>query len=155
MADVRKPDESAEETVKVVDRRRFTAEGDVRPDAPAAEVRETPPPPQPTSAPRETRSGAGQQAEKAYESRRPAHESKMDFRTLALSLSTTAMYQLGLVAEPGSPAPPPDLEAARQSIDMLAALEEKTRNNLTPEEKRLLEQALYELRMAYVSLAPK
>ncbi len=155
MADVRKPDESAEETVKVVDRRRFTAEGAVRADAPAAEVRETPPPPQPPPPPRETRSGVGQQAEKAYESRRPAHEPKMDFRTLVLSLSTTAMYQLGLVAEPGSPPPPPDPEAARQSIDMLAVLEEKTRNNLSAEEKRLLEQVLYELRMAYVSLGSK
>lgn len=157
MAEPKTPDPTSEaaEEVKVFDRRRFTSEGELRPDVAAEQAKqkplttpEPPPPPPPQS-------GAAGQAEKAYESRRPRGEPQMDFRALVLSLSTTAMYQLGMVAEPGAPPPQPDFEAARQSIDMLAVLEEKTRNNLAPEEKRLLEQVLYELRMSYMALLRK
>ena len=45
---------------------------------------------------------------------------------------------------------PPDLEAAEQLIDIIAMLEEKTRGNLTPEERQLVEQVLFELRMRFV-----
>lgn len=160
MAETRKKEEPGDDEVKVVDRRRFTPEGELRPDVAAEQARQetTPPeaPPREPPPPRESAAqGASRQAEKAYESRRPQFEPKMDFRSLLLSLSTQAMYQLGLVAEPGAPPPQPDLDAARQTIDILVVLEEKTRNNLTAEEKRLLEQVLYELRMAYVSLGRK
>ncbi|MFQ5816775.1 MAG: DUF1844 domain-containing protein [Terriglobia bacterium] len=165
MPEAKKPEEPGDEEVRVVDRRRFTSQGERR-----SEVAAEPGVEQGTAGravapeaggvaekPHESRAAqqASQQAEKSYESRRPRHEPKMDFRTLMLSLSTTAMYQLGLVGDPNAPPPPPDFDAARQSIDMLAVLEEKTRNNLSSDEKRLLQQVLYELRVAYVSLGRK
>ncbi|MBI2955877.1 MAG: DUF1844 domain-containing protein, partial [Acidobacteria bacterium] len=76
----------------------------------------------------------------------------MDFEALLMSLYTSAMYQLGLVEDPVRGRPPLDLENARHTIDMLAVLEEKSRGNLTPREQQLLEQALYELRVSYVTL---
>jgi hypothetical protein len=63
------------------------------------------------------------------------------------------MYQLGMVEDPVRGRPPADLEGARHSIDMLAVIQEKTRGNLSAREQQLLDQALYELRVAYVALA--
>lgn len=75
----------------------------------------------------------------------------IDFSTFVLSLSTSALYNLGLVEEPetGERAEP-DLHAARQTISILEMLQEKTRSNLEPDEARLLESLLFELRMRYV-----
>jgi hypothetical protein len=64
-----------------------------------------------------------------------------------------AMAGLGLLAGPGGQRIPPDPEVAKHFIDMLQLLEDKTKNNLTPEEKGLLDQVLYETRMAYVQVA--
>jgi len=74
----------------------------------------------------------------------------LDFSTLILSMASTAMVQLGAVAGPGGDAPAPDLDAARQAIDILAILEEKTRGNLDDGEQKLLHSLLYDLRVAYV-----
>ena len=154
MADAKKSNGGTGENIEVIDRRRLTSEGTVRPEV-AAEQAEPKAPPKVEPPPREPAPGKGRQAEKAYESRRPGHEVRVDFRALVLSLSTTAMYQLGLLAEPGAPPPEPDLVAARQTIDLLSVVEEKTRNNLTADEKQLLEQVLYELRMSYLALERK
>jgi hypothetical protein len=79
---------------------------------------------------------------------------KIDFSTFILSLSTSALYHLGLVPDPetGKPAAP-NAELARQSIDTLELLEEKTRGNLEPAEQSLLENLLYELRLRFVELS--
>ena len=75
----------------------------------------------------------------------------VDFTTLVMSLSTSAMAALGLVADPRSGERTEcNLPLARHTIDLLALLEEKTRGNLTGEEERLLGQVLYDLRMCYV-----
>jgi hypothetical protein len=79
----------------------------------------------------------------------------LDFSTLILSMASTAMVQLGVVAAPGGDAPAPDLEAAKQAIDILAILEEKTRGNLDPGEQKLLQSLLYDLRVAYVDAQKK
>ena len=63
-----------------------------------------------------------------------------------------AMAALGLLVGPGGQRVPPEPEVAKHFIDMLQMLEEKTRNNLTPEEKTLLDQVLYETRMAFVQV---
>ena len=147
MAEPKKEAETPSEGVRVVDRRRFTPEGNRR-----ADLAEEPRPQEPCVQPRQD-VAAAQQAERSYERTRPPREHKMDFQTLVLSLSTTAMYQLGLIGDAASGAPQPDPEAARHTIDMLGVIEEKTRNNLTPEEKRLLDQVLYELRMSYMALS--
>jgi len=64
-----------------------------------------------------------------------------------------AMAGLGRLAGPGGQRIPPDPEVAKHFIDMLQLLEDKTKNNLTQEEKALLDQVLYETRMAYVQVA--
>ncbi len=85
---------------------------------------------------------------------RLAHElPAMDFATFLISLSTSALYHLGLVAEQeNEPPPEPDLPMARQTIDLLEMLEEKTRGNLSDDEEKLLESMLYELRMQFVEV---
>ena len=76
---------------------------------------------------------------------------KIDFSTFVLSLSTSALYQLGLVSGPGvEKVPSPDRILAQQTIDTLEMLAEKTRGNLDDEETKLLESLLYELRMQFV-----
>lgn len=75
----------------------------------------------------------------------------VDFSSFLLSLATSALYHLGLVADPSTGQPgTQDLPLARQTIDTLAMLDEKTRGNLTDEEKRLLESLLAELRLRFV-----
>ena len=75
----------------------------------------------------------------------------VDFSGLALSLATSALYHLGLVADPQTGEPgAQDLRLARHSIDTLELLEEKTRGNLSQEEASLLSNLLTELRMRFV-----
>ena len=76
---------------------------------------------------------------------------KIDFSTFVLSLSTSALYQLGLVPGPdGATVSDPSRVLAKQTIDTLEMLAKKTRGNLEEEEKKLLESLLYELRMQFV-----
>jgi len=71
---------------------------------------------------------------------------------LVMSLMTTAMFQMGLAARPGEQPPPPDFAAAQETIELLTALQEKTKGNLTLTEADMLTGGLYELRMAFVEL---
>ena len=74
------------------------------------------------------------------------------FPAFVLSLAHTAAVHFGDVPDPVSGAKTaPNLPAAQQMIDILALLEQKTRGNLTAEERQLLEQIVYELRMRYVA----
>ncbi len=79
----------------------------------------------------------------------------VDFASFVLSLGTSALYHLGLVGDPETekPVAKPDLVLVRQTIDTLAMLETKTRGNLDPEEAKLLDGLLYELRMHYVEIS--
>ena len=76
-----------------------------------------------------------------------------DFSTFVLSLGTSALYQLGEIgdSESGAEGPvEPNLPIARQTIDTLEMLTEKTRGNLTDAESKLLESILYELHVRFV-----
>lgn len=76
---------------------------------------------------------------------------KAEFASLAISLGHSALYHLGLVADPESGKKGArNLALARQTIDILEMLEEKTRGNLSADEARLLEELLYDLRMRFV-----
>jgi hypothetical protein len=74
------------------------------------------------------------------------------FATLVQSMLTQILFYLGDLTTRGSE-PTVNLDLAKHQIDILGTLEEKTQNNLTPEEKQLLDTALYESRMRYVSVA--
>ncbi|MCL1915348.1 MAG: DUF1844 domain-containing protein [Desulfovibrionaceae bacterium] len=75
---------------------------------------------------------------------------QVDFSTFVLSLASSAMVYLGEVPNPETGQPENNLEIARHNIDMLEMLQNKIQNGLTPEETRLLEGVLYELRLKYV-----
>jgi hypothetical protein len=75
---------------------------------------------------------------------------KIDLTTFILSISSAAYMGLGLVSPDGKSEPRIDLELARQNIDLLELMFEKTKGNRTPEEDRLIGQLLFETRMMYV-----
>jgi hypothetical protein len=76
---------------------------------------------------------------------------KIDFSTFAISLGTSAMYHMGIVGDPAQgESPPKNLALARQTIDTLEMLAEKTSGNLSQQESKLMESLLYELRMRFV-----
>ncbi len=127
---------------KVVDRRTFDAEGTRRDDSPAAEEKPAPRIEMPPE------SFAEAEAELPYDS----EEGPTSFETLVSYLSTTAMFQLGLLPGPGGERIPVDLVNARRTIDLLEVLQEKTRGNLTSSEAKLLEDVLYELRLTFVEI---
>lgn len=79
---------------------------------------------------------------------------RIDFSTFVLSLSTSALYHLGLVEDPQTgERGAPELGLASQTIDTLALLQEKTQGNLDDEEERMLQSLLYELRMRFVEVS--
>jgi hypothetical protein len=136
--------EQQEGVFKVTDRRKFTSDGDLRDTAeaekqPAAAPPPPPPPPQAAApappAPTE-----------------PADDGDPGFERVVLSFAQTAMMQLGLVAMDGGQPYEPDLMGARETIDMLAVLESKTRGNLNAREKRLIHETLHELQLAFVGV---
>jgi hypothetical protein len=75
----------------------------------------------------------------------------MDFDRLIQSLYMQALMQLGGATEPGQPARV-DILGARQTIDMLTVIAEKTKGNLTDGEDKLTQSALFELRMAFLDV---
>jgi hypothetical protein len=164
----------------VTDRRKFTMDGELRPDAdpsPEKEEREIPPaepvaatPPESAETPQEPElppaptAEQNEQAKRAYEmtadrldtairSANPGmdHPPTMSFEQLVQSVYMTSIMQLGGTTQEGQQ-PQVDILGARQSIDMLAVLEEKTKGNLSAEESRLLDSALFELRMAFLEV---
>jgi len=154
-------DKRTHEEFQVVDRRRFTTEGEPRPGgeaAPAEPAREfqsaaAPPPRQPEAAPPPPSPPGAEQAARKYDEAGRGLQ-PLTFDQLVLTYARTAMFQLGLIA-PAGQKPQPDLAGARETIDILALLAEKTRGNLTPEEHRLLDNSLYELRLAWMEMSKR
>ncbi len=163
----------------VNDRRKFTLDGEPRPDAapspekehhvaaPTPESEAAPPPLEEQSSPD---TAAAPTAEETEQSRRAyaatadrldtairaanpgaEHPPAASFVQIVQSIYMTAIMQLG-GATPEGQQPQIDLLGARQSIDMLSVLGEKTKSNLTSDETRLLESALFELRMAFLEI---
>ena len=75
------------------------------------------------------------------------------FAELVNLLAVQALAGLGLLTGPGGERVPPQLDMAKHFIDLLQMLDDKTRGNLAPEEKKMLDQVLYEIRMHYVQTA--
>ncbi len=80
---------------------------------------------------------------------------QVDFSTLVLSLSHSAFVHMGDAPSPDGEARSTNLVLARQTIDILSMLGEKTKGNLTGQEERLLEQVLYELRIRFVEVSTR
>jgi hypothetical protein len=78
-------------------------------------------------------------------------EPSLSFSAFVLSLATTAAVHFGDLPDPATGnTSPPNLDGASQMIEILSLLEQKTRGNLSAEERQVLEQVLYELRMRFV-----
>ena len=113
-------------------------------------------PPPPTASEQQAQADAYRASSKDLDSRvelsgRSAKEFEMTFERFLASLYMTAMMQLGLMHEQGGQ-PRIDIIGARQTIDTLALMAEKTKGNLTPTEETFLQNSLYEVRMAYVEV---
>ena len=128
---------------KVVDRRAFTSEGSRVPGQPEKEQQEQEPA---SSVPSQPQAASPTEPEPVEE------EASERFAMLVSYLSTTAMFQLGLLPGPGGEYNPADLANASRTIDLLEVLQEKTRGNLAGQESKLLEDVLYELRMTYLEV---
>ncbi|MDM8553076.1 DUF1844 domain-containing protein [Desulfobacterales bacterium HSG2] len=75
---------------------------------------------------------------------------EINFATFIFSLHSSVLLQIGLIEDPVTGKKTKNLPAAKQTIDILAMLEEKTRGNLTKEEEGMLKNILYDLRMTFV-----
>jgi hypothetical protein len=97
---------------------------------------------------------AGEQSRPAVQEEPPSPEAEglpeVNFYNFILSLSSTAMYHFGDFSDPSTRKSQRNLAAAKQTIDLLTMLLEKTKGNLDQDEKNLLEGILYELRIRYV-----
>lgn len=80
---------------------------------------------------------------------------EINFSMFILSLATSVQVHLGVVANPATGKQEMDVDLAKQTIDILGILQEKTKGNLTDEEGRLLEHVLYDLRMMFIEANKK
>jgi hypothetical protein len=139
------PEDKAHDSgFKVVDRRPFSVDGTRREGAEEKTSERTSELRTPAAAP-----------SAASATREPAEYLEPEgsgFETLVSYLSTTAMFQLGVLPGPSGERIPPDMVSARRTVHLLEVLQQKTRGNLTPAESRLLEDVLYELRLSYVEV---
>jgi Domain of unknown function (DUF1844) len=129
---------------KVEDRRRFSESGEAR-DTAKTDERPSDEPVRPVERP------VGAPAES-----RPADAlPEINFSTFIISLSTQALMHLGEIADPVSGRAETDLDGAKQMIDILSLLQQKTRGNLDAGEQQLVEDILYDLRMRSVDAVKK
>jgi hypothetical protein len=124
----------------VKDRRMFSAEG------PDAEQKG----PEPAEAAEKTEKTAGPPpgSESRKESRPPMPE--INFPTFIASLNASALFHLGAIEDPVSGKREKDLAMAKQTIDILSILQQKTAGNLSADEEAMLKSILYDLRILYV-----
>lgn len=78
---------------------------------------------------------------------------EIDFNSFIFSLSTSALIQLGEIEDPFTQKIAKNLPLAKQTIDLIGMLKEKTKGNLTTQEERVIENILYDLRMRYIKSA--
>ncbi len=166
------PEKYKDEGFKVSDRRLFSSEGDLRsdvaeetipqPEAPpvaeAASPEPTPEaPPVPTLAEQTEQADAYRKTNLSMDEAiskelgSGASDLEITFERFLGSIYMTALMQMGMAHEPGGQ-PRLDILGARQTIDTLGLLADKTRGNLTAAEQNFLQNALYELRMAYLEV---
>jgi hypothetical protein len=165
--------EKKQDSFVVNDRRLFTTDGELRKDTTEEEVPVSKPvaeaappapqavedpsvPPPPTAAEQQVQADAYRKSSKELDTRvelsgHSAKELEMSFERFLASLYMTGMLQLGLMHQEGEQ-PRIDIIGARQTIDTIGLISEKTKGNLSSAEENFLQNSLYELRMAYVEV---
>ena len=138
-------DDKQEKGFVIKDRRRFDDSGEARPEQPREEAATKP---QASKTEAKVDSAPAEETPRETESEPPFPD--LNFSTFVFSLGTSAMYHFGDFPDPVTQKAERNLEAAKQTIDILGILKDKTKGNLNDEEERLLESLLYELRMRYV-----
>lgn len=108
------------------------------------------PPSEPNASTEQQKEAAAAADAAAREDDRRTQLPKIDFSTFVFSLNSSALVHMGLLEEPTTQTRMQNLQLAKQTIDILAMLEEKTRGNLTEDEDRMLKNILYDLRILYV-----
>lgn len=124
-----------EKKFKIEDKRRFDSDGNVREGESEDNKEEAKPA---DKVEKEEKKDAGRELP------------PIDFSTFILSLGTSAQMQLGLIPNPISKKVEKDLQSAKQTIDIIGLLEDKTRGNLNKDEEGLLKELLYSLRIQYL-----
>lgn len=137
-----KPDES----FRIIDRRPFTAEGELRKEIVEEQERES------RSAPPAAPAAAAKPEAAAAPPPVSVPKAAPGFENLVRMLGSNAAMVLGAYADPRTGQPVIDPDAARELIDMLDALQEKTKGNLAPEEENLLLDLLGKLKLTYVEM---
>ena len=157
------------EQIKVTDKRIFTADGDIREEFRAeikpADLNAKPaeqPAPRQESRPQATQKAQAPQQPPGADRRQPGGDRRRSmadrpnpgtpFTNFVESLIAQVYMSLGMLPNPYQPQAKPDAIAARQLIDILVMLQEKTRGNLTPDEDDFLELYLGELKLAFVKI---
>ena len=135
-------DKQSKRGFKVDDRRRFSETGDVRPEHRDSDTVNAPADVHPAS-----------EAPALEDTAADVGAMELNFSTFLLSLSTQALAHLGEIPDPINQRIEVDLGAAKQMIDILGILKEKTKGNLDKVEAGLLEGVLYDLRLKYVERA--
>jgi len=129
----------------IKDRRRFTEEGEPKEETGPEEQAEEPE----GSTQEEVKDRAKVEEEVTEEMPFP----EINFSTFIFSLNTSALLHLGEIPDPATGKQQEDLAVAKQTIDLIAMLQEKTRGNLAPDEENLVKHILYDLRLRYVQKA--
>jgi hypothetical protein len=129
----------------IKDRRRFDDTGDARPETPREQD-----PVKPQESKQEAQAAEPRKDEKTQGTSTEQSFPELNFSTFVFSLGTSAMYHFGDFPDPVTKKAERNLEAAKQTIDILGILKDKTKGNLTEDEDRLLDSLLYEMRMRYV-----
>ena len=92
----------------------------------------------------------GEEAVQEESSEQGASLPEITFPSLLFSLSTSALIQLGEIQDPMSKQTAKNLPLAKQTIDLIGMLKEKTKGNLTSDEEKLMDNMLYDLKLRYV-----
>jgi Domain of unknown function (DUF1844) len=141
---------------KVTDRRLFNPDGSLREDALIEEAAPAPPPePQPavsTSSTQPQRQFAAATAPELQPEPEEAEPERTMFNEFLMGIASSAFIYLGLVEHPATGRRQVDMTAAKESIDMLVMLSEKTKGNLTRGEEKFFDDLLSDLKMQYVSM---
>ena len=143
---------------KVTDRRLFNPDGTVREDAlieerePVPEQTTEPQPINPVSAQSQQQFAAATATELEPEEDLGAEPERTMFNEFLMSIASSAFIYLGLVEHPATGRRQVDMMAAKESIDMLVMLREKTKGNLTRGEEKFFDDLLSDLKMQFVSM---